>query len=547
MNGAQIISKCLISEKIGVVFGYPGAAIAPFYDVLYDCPEIKHILVRQEQNAGHAASGYARASGGVGVCCVTSGPGAVNLISALATAYMDSIPVVAITGQVRTDLIGRDVFQEADIIGACEPFTKYSYLVKNVNDIPKIFKEAFYIASSGRPGPVLIDMPVDVQKAEFEGQFVYPDKVDIPGYKPMRSGHPLQIKRAAAALADAEKPIICAGGGIVSAKARKELIAFAEKLDIPVVSTLMGVGIMPTEHRLYCGMLGSHGKKCANKALADADCVVICGARVGDRAMAAAEQIAKHATIIHIDIDTAEIGKNMRADIPIVGDVRLVMKGITAACETQTHTQWTTELSEHKKEEQIHNCVSDDSIDPARFMKILSEQTNKRSKAIIVSDVGQNQIWAANNFDFIGGRFLTSGGMGTMGYSLPAAIGAKLAKPERQVIAVCGDGGFMMLLPEISTAVEEDVPVKLIVMNNNGLGMIRELQDREYHGRNIALNVGEKADFSAAAAALGARTRRIINKNEILAAIEEMLDSDEVYVLECIVPENIKSVQEARI
>lgn len=541
MNGAQAMTECLKKEKVKYIFGYPGAAIAPFYDELSRCSEIKHILVRQEQNAGHAASGYARASGKVGVCCATSGPGAVNLISALATAYMDSIPIVAITGQVRTDLVGRDVFQEADIIGACEPFTKHSCLVKNADDIPRIFKEAFYIAATGRPGPVLIDMPVDVQQTELQKDFEYPQRVDIPGYKPRLQGHPLQIKRAVSALASAEKPLICAGGGVVSAQARKELVSLAEKLDIPVVSTLMGVGIMPTDHRLYCGMLGSHGKKSANAALQRADCVMLCGARVGDRAMAAADQIASHATIIHIDIDTAEIGKNMRADIPIVGDVRTVLKSINEDSQETRHENWLNEIGELKSTPYVtaKNCT--EGIDPGEFMRILSKEAGKRGKAIVVADVGQNQIWAANNFEFSGGRFLTSGGMGTMGYSLPAAIGAKLAKPEREVIAVCGDGGYMMLLPELSTAAANGVSVKLVVMNNDGLGMIRELQDRLYDGRRFALSLGS-TDYTLAAQAMGTKAKKLYSMNDAFDCIGEMLDSKDTFVLECMVSPEMRSV-----
>ena len=321
VNGAQIMVKCLEKEGVKVVFGYPGAAICPFYDELYQS-EIHHILVRQEQNAGHAASGYARASGKPGVCIATSGPGATNLITGLATAYMDSIPIIAITGQVRSDLLGRDVFQEVDITGACEPFTKHSYLVKNTADLPRVFKEAFHIAATGRPGPVLIDIPIDIQQNETS-EFHYPEKAEIIGYKPRSSGHPLQIKRAAAALKESKRPLICSGGGVLSSGTKLKLLAFAEKTGIPVVSTMMGIGVMPSEHPLYLGMLGSHGKACANKAIHQADCIILCGARVGDRAVASPDQIAEKATIIHIDIDPAEIGKNMKAHIPIVGDMNL--------------------------------------------------------------------------------------------------------------------------------------------------------------------------------------------------------------------------------
>ena len=346
MTGAQVVLECLKQEGVSVVFGYPGATIAPFYDALAQDGSIRHILVRQEQNAGHAASGYSRASGKVGVCCTTSGPGATNLITGLATAYMDSIPMVALTGQVRSDLLGRDVFQEADITGACEPFTKHSYLATDTQELPTIIKEAFHIAATGRPGPVLIDLPQDTLEREFQGDFVYPDSVDIIGYKPRTKGHPLQMKRALEAIGQAERPVICAGGGVVSAQSRRELLKFAEKLDIPVVSTLMGVGMMPTEHPLYMGMLGTHGIYSANYAIHHADLVILCGARVGDRAMSRPDQIAQKAQIIHIDIDPAEIGKNMKADIPIVGDIRLVLRSITEKCDEMHHDGWISDLKE---------------------------------------------------------------------------------------------------------------------------------------------------------------------------------------------------------
>ena len=348
VNGAQIMVKCLEKEGVKVVFGYPGAAICPFYDELYQS-EIHHILVRQEQNAGHAASGYARASGKPGVCIATSGPGATNLITGLATAYMDSIPIIAITGQVRSDLLGRDVFQEVDITGACEPFTKHSYLVKNTADLPRVFKEAFHIAATGRPGPVLIDIPIDIQQNETS-EFHYPEKAEIIGYKPRSSGHPLQIKRAAAALKESKRPLICSGGGVLSSGTKLKLLAFAEKTGIPVVSTMMGIGVMPSEHPLYLGMLGSHGKACANKAIHQADCIILCGARVGDRAVASPDQIAEKATIIHIDIDPAEIGKNMKAHIPIVGDMNKVFTSLSEQTDYHVSKEWASIVDDLKHE-----------------------------------------------------------------------------------------------------------------------------------------------------------------------------------------------------
>ena len=536
MNGADIVMQCLKAEGVSCIFGYPGAAIAPFYDAMYRADTVRHVLVRHEQNAGHAASGYSRASGKVGVCCATSGPGAVNLLTALATAYMDSIPIVAITGQVPTDLLGRDVFQEADITGACEPFIKYSYLVKNVNDIPRIFKEAFYIAAAGRPGPVLIDLPIDIQLEEYKEEFEYPETVDIIGYKPRTQGHPKQIERAVREIEQARRPVICAGGGVVSARARKELLAFAEKLNIPIVSTLMGVGVVPSEHELYAGMLGSHGSQAAKLAESNADLLILCGARVGDRTLAEPGQTAARARIIHIDIDTVEIGKNMSVDIPIVGDVRLVLRELTAKSAKQERGEWIAQINDWKSRSvEPTTGVSRGAVDPCGVMRKLSEAVSGRGKAILVADVGQNQIWAARSFDFSGGRFLTSGGMGTMGYSIPAAMGAKLAKPSRQVIAVCGDGSFQMMLPELATLMQEGIVIKIVVMNNGCLGMVRELQDKRYEGRRYAVNIERTPDTVKLANAYGIEALRVESDDEVEPAIEKMLADRKPYVLECVI------------
>ena len=544
MTGAQIVLECLKKEGVSVVFGYPGATIAPFYDAIALDGSIKHVLVRQEQNAGHAASGYSRASGKVGVCCTTSGPGATNLITGLATAYMDSIPMVALTGQVRSDLLGRDVFQEADITGACEPFTKHSYLATDTQELPTIIKEAFHIASTGRPGPVLIDLPQDTLEREFQGEFVYPDSVDIIGYKPRTKGHPLQMKRALEAIAKAERPVICAGGGVVSAQSRRELLRFAEKLDIPVVSTLMGVGMMPTEHPLYMGMLGTHGIYSANYAIHHADLVILCGARVGDRAMSKPDQIAGKAQIIHIDIDPAEIGKNMKADIPIVGDIRTVLRHIIDKSEDMKHDEWVSDLKQRKAEHTPVFASVPGQVDPRNFMRTLSEIVSRRSKAILVADVGENQIWSANNFAFRGGRFLTSGGLGTMGYSLGAALGAKLAKPARQVFAVCGDGSFQMMMCELATLVQHGISVKVVIMQNNRLGMVRELQEKLYEGRYSGVLLDGSPDFVKLAQAYGIASECIEDDADVEAAIGRMIDCAEPYVLVCKVAENIPSRQE---
>lgn len=540
MNGAQIALEALVREGVSVIFGYPGSAILPFYDAMSKRDDIRHILVRNEQNAGHAASGYARASGKAGVCCTTSGPGATNLLTALATAYMDSIPLVAITGQVPTDSLGHDAFQEADITGACESFTKYSYLCKDVSQLPRIIKEAFHIAQTGRPGPVLIDLPMDVQLAQDEP--VFPQSIDITGYKPRIKGHPGQIKKAVGAIAEAERPIICAGGGVVSAQARKELVALAEKLSVPVVSTLMGVGIMPSDHPLHLGMLGTHGCAAANKAVSRADVIILCGARVGDRTIAGRRQINPDAKIIHIDIDPVEIGKNMGVHIPIVGDVRHILRDLCAEAEPCTRESWCSQISDWKQELVDNEKEYSDRVNPRLFLRLLSQKVGKSKKAIITADVGQNQIWAANSFNFEGGRFLTSGGMGTMGYSIPAAIGAKLAKPTREVIAVCGDGSFQMMLPELATIIQSGVVVKIIVMKNNRLGMIRELQDKQGHPTDCTV-LDSMPDITKIADAYGISSFKAENDSQSQEALCKMLKSRSPFIVICNVGSDENSLQ----
>lgn len=530
ISGAKIMVECLEAEGVNTIFGYPGAAICPFYDALINS-SVRHVLVRQEQNAGHAANGYARISGRPGVCVVTSGPGATNLVTAIASAYMDSIPIVAITGQVQSELIGRDVFQEADITGACEPFTKHSYLVKRTEDLPRIFKEAFYIASTGRPGPVLIDVPVDIQTNEIKN-YRYPETVDIIGYKPSLKGNGLQIKRACEAVSASKRPVICAGGGVFSSKAEKSLAEFARKADIPVVNTLMGIGAVPSEDRLCLGMLGTHGVKMANEAIQHADLLLLCGARVGDRSMASPNQVAKRTKIIHIDVDPAEIGKNMQANIPIVGDLSNVLIQMCERIEKLDHSEWIEKCREHK-EQICKSKMSGGYIDPKSFMRLLSEKVD--DNAVLVADVGQNQIWSANCFKIRNGRFLTSGGMGTMGYSVPASVGAWLASPDRQVIAVCGDGSFQMQMMELGTIKQHGVKNKIIVMNNTKLGMVRELQDKNYEGRHSGVDLTGSPDFNLLAQAYGIPHNCISNMSEAQDAIDEMLRTDGPFLLECTV------------
>lgn len=530
INGADIMVKCLEAENVSVVFGYPGAAICPFYDSLYDS-DIKHILVRQEQNAAHAASGYARAKSTAGVCVATSGPGATNLITGIATAYMDSIPIIAITGQVRSDLIGRDVFQEADITGACEPFVKHSYLVNKTEDLPRIFKEAFHIATTGRPGPVLIDIPIDIQQNEIE-EFIYPESVNIVGYKPNTKGHNVQIKRAVELINKSKKPIIVAGGGVLGSGSKLKLAAFAEKTGIPVLSTMMGIGVMPSEHELYMGMLGTYGKPTANRALHEADLVIVCGARLGDRAVAAPDQMGQRVNVIHIDIDPAEIGKNVKTTIPIVGDMKNVISNLLEQIgDYKVSSDWTECIRVWKKELSRTPKVFDGFVEPRNFIGKLSSML--RSKAILVADVGQNQIWCANNFKIREGRFLTTGGMGTMGYSIPAAIGAKFARPDRDIVAVCGDGSFQMSLNELATIAQNNLGVKIIVMKNSRLGMVRELQDNNYNGRHSATILNDEPNIVLLAKAYGIKCATANSNEEAENIAKEMVKSDEAFILVC--------------
>lgn len=556
ISGAQAIIKALEIEGVDTIFGYPGATICPFYDALVDSG-IRHILVRQEQCAAHAASGYARVTGKAGVCVATSGPGATNLITGIATAYMDSISIVAITGQVTSELIGRDVFQEADITGATAPFCKHSYLVKDVRDIPVTLKQAFHIATTGRPGPVLIDIPVDVQKKEID--FTYPATVDIRGYKPNYKGHSLQLKRVVDAIKKSKTPVICAGGGIISAKAGEELVRLAERYSIPVTTTLMGIGSIPADHELCLGMLGSHGVYAANHAVHNADLVLILGARVGDRAMGTAHKIAERAKIIHIDIDPAEIGKNIGTAIPVVGEVKLVLADIlniqdageaasgesggTAGSTSsvgdkdayEARKEWCSSVTKLKaKNAESRKPREGWYINPRYVLSRLSDITG--GNIILATEVGQNQIWAANNFR-IGryGKFITSGGMGTMGSGLPSAIGAKFGKPGAPVVLISGDGSFQMSLQELGTIKQCRLGVKMILFNNSRLGMVRELQKIHYCGRYSQVFLEENPDFVKLAAAYDIEGQRVGSDSEVDKALDKLLSDDRPYLLEFVV------------
>ena len=530
MNGAEALVKSLEKENVKVVFGYPGVAICPFYDAILDS-EVNTVLVRTEQNAAHAASGYARVTDSVGVCAVTSGPGATNLITGIATAFADSIPLVCITGQVNSELLGSDVFQEADITGAVESFVKYSYLVRDAKDIPRIVKEAFHIASTGRKGPVLIDVPIDVQNSQIKS-FDYPKEVNLRTYKPTVKGHIQQIKKAVNAISKAKKPIICAGGGVALAGATNELRKFAEKNGIPVVSTMMGIGAMPTRHPLYFGMVGNNGKPYANRAMNESDLVLMVGARVADRAVSQPDLVMdENTTLIHVDVDPAEIGKNIGPNIPIVGDVLSVFQDLNDMEIRGNYEEWKVILNTYRQSMEPKRKLISGYVDPASFIKTLSEKMD--DDAVYVADVGQNQIWSCAYHIVKDGRFLTSGGMGTMGYSIPAAMGAKYAYKDRQVIAVCGDGSFQMSMMEFATMRQHGIKAKVIVIKNDYLGMVREYQHYTYKDRYSVVDLSGSPELSKIAEAYGMDFIRVKENSEAEQAIERFLSDENSCLMEC--------------
>jgi len=510
LAGARILLECLKLEGVDTVFGYPGGTVINIYDELYSFPEIRHILPRHEQAGVHAADGYARASGKVGVAIATSGPGATNTVTGIATAYMDSIPLVVITGQVPTALIGNDAFQEVDIIGITRPCTKHNFLVKNVKELAGIVKKAFYIARTGRPGPVLIDLPKDVQVAVTE--FRYPDKVDMRGYKPTVGGHPKQVEKAASMILASKKPVIYVGGGVVLANAADELRELALTLNAPVTTTLMGLGSFPEDNNLSLGLLGMHGTYYANMAVTDCDLLVAVGARFDDRVTGKIPAFAPHAKIIHMDVDPTSIRKNVRVDLPIVGDVRDILSKMRKVLEENRDgvdsfrkniKPWLAEIEGWKSEHPMCYKESSQVIKPQAVIRKLRELSEP--DAIIATDVGQHQMWTAQFFSFTKARtLLTSGGLGTMGYGLPAAMGAQAAFPERQVIAICGDGGFQMNLQELATLVQNRLPVKICIMNNNYLGMVRQWQELFFDKRYSQTVMDLPIDFVKLAEAFGA-------------------------------------------
>ncbi|OQB15672.1 MAG: Acetolactate synthase large subunit [Firmicutes bacterium ADurb.Bin193] len=533
MTGAKALIKMLENEGTTVVFGYPGAANAPIYDEL-SRSSIRHILPRGEQAAAHEASGFALASGRTGVCMATSGPGATNLVTGIANAYSDSVPIVAITGQVPTGMIGRDVFQEVDITGAVAPFCKHSYLLKSARDLPQVVKNAFHIASTGRKGPVLIDIPIDVLNEEFD--FEQPKPVNIRGYKPTVKGNNLQIRRVREALSKAKAPLIIAGGGVGYAGANAVLAKFAEKYKIPVVTTLMGINHTALCGDLLVGMIGTHGVSAANIAVKRCDLLLVVGARLGDRAYTTVHSQNSDAVVVHIDIDPAEIGKNIGTQIPVVGDVKVVLEQILKKdidCDIASNERWLKSLTELRNQKREYSDKKT-FINPRLAMKVLSELTG--GDAIVATEVGQNQIWAANNYKLSPkGGFITSGGLGAMGFGLPAAIGAKVALPQKTVVAIEGDGSFQMSMGELATIVQWNIPVKMMLFNNSRLGMVRELQKTTYKSNYFAVELDGSPDFIKLAGAYGIEGARISSNAELKDAIEKMLKGDTPYLLELVV------------
>jgi acetolactate synthase-1/2/3 large subunit len=526
MNGARIMLECLKKEGVDTIFGYPGGTVINIYDELFSFKEIRHILPRHEQAGTHAADGYARATGRVGVCLATSGPGATNTVTGIATAYMDSIPMVIITGQVPTPLIGNDAFQEVDIIGITRPCTKHSFLVKNVKDLAMIMKKAFYIARTGRPGPVLVDLPKDVQIAQTE--FVYPETVEIRSYKPNLEGHPRQVEKAMDMILESLRPVVYVGGGAVLGNASDELTTLCRKLTIPVTTTLMGLGAFPENDPNSLGMLGMHGAYCANMAMTNADLIVAIGARFDDRVTGKLTTFAPHAKIIHVDVDPTSIKKNVRVDLPIVGDVKDVLtKMIKQADKLKDKvagfkaaiTPWHDDIAGWKEKHPIGYKNSATIIKPQFVIQKLRELSDE--DAIISTDVGQHQMWTAQFFQFNKPRtLLTSGGLGTMGYGLPSAMGAQAAFPGRQVITICGDGGVQMNIQEMATLVQNKLPVKIVILNNNFLGMVRQWQELFFDKRYSSTCMELPIDYVKLADAYGAKGFRATKPGDVEKVIK---------------------------
>ncbi len=532
LTGAQIVCETMIKEGVEVIFGFPGGAVLPFYDTLTQYPQLRHILVRHEQAAAHAADAYARVTGKVGVCLATSGPGATNLVTGIATAYLDSVPVVALTGQVAKPFIGKDAFQEIDITGITLPITKHNYLVMEPGSLARTFREAFYIARTGRPGPVLIDIPKDVQIEQTE--FHYPNKIEMAsGYKPVLEGHKEQIKRAAKLINEAKKPVIIAGRGVNISGAFAELKELAETAQMPVITTLLGISCFPESHTLSYGMLGMHGMAYANMAVDQADLVIAIGMRFDDRATGSVNGFAPRASIIHIDIDPAEIGKNIRVDVPIVGDVKVVLQALNKLLNQGKHVDWLHQVDSWRKEHPLTTIRECTELLPQYVVQKIYEITD--GDAIIATGVGQNQMWAAQHYWYDKpNRFISSGGLGTMGFGLPAAMGAKVGAPGEIVWCIDGDGSFQMNIQELATIVQEKLAVKIAILNNGYLGMVRQWQELFYEKRYSATPL-YGPDFVKIAEAYGVPGLRVNRRADVAQAIEKAMAYDGPFLIEFIV------------
>lgn len=538
ISGARIVLECLHRLGVKDIFGYPGGAVIPIYDEIYKYDKINHYFARHEQGAAHEADGYARVSGKIGVCLATSGPGATNLVTGIMTAHMDSIPMLAITGQVSSSLLGKDAFQESDIVGITVPITKMNYLIQDIKDLPRIIKEAYYIAVTGRPGPVLIDIPRDIQLQKItyqEFEKLYEKKFNLEGYDPTYKGHQGQIKRALKLIKEAKKPLIIAGAGILKAKASEDLREFAEKTDTPVTMTLLGLGTFSGNHELSLGMLGMHGTVYANYATDEADLIIAAGIRFDDRITGNPEKFCPKAKIIHIDIDPAEIEKNKRADVPIVGDLKNVLTELNKELEQLKHKEWVDKIKEWKKEYPlVYREVSQDKLIP---QEVLEELNNiLKGDAIIVTDVGQHQMWAAQFITYTNpDTIVTSGGAGTMGFGLPAAIGAQVAMPHKKVVLVVGDGGFQMTFQELMMIKQYKLPVKILIINNSFLGMVRQWQEIFNDRRYSFVNLDYNPDFIKIGEAYGIKSVQLKTKQDLKNKLKDLINSDEGVLIDCIV------------
>lgn len=529
INGARIVLECLRRLGVEDIFGYPGGAVIPLYDELYDFEGINYYFNRHEQGSAHAADAYARVSGKLGVCVATSGPGATNLVTGIMTAHMDSVPLLAITGQVSSNMLGKDAFQESDMVGITMPITKYNYLVKDIRELPRIFKEAYFIATTGRPGPVLIDLPKDIQLdnipySEFEE--LYEKELVLKSYQPTYQGHPKQIKLAAKAIAQAKQPIIIAGAGVVNSNSEELLLEFSEKLNIPVAMSLLGLGAMPPGHDLNLEMLGMHGTVYSNYAVHNSDLVIAIGMRFDDRITGDTNKFCPHAKVIHIDIDPAEISKNINADIPIVGDAKNVLVELIKKTKKKEHKEWVEKVLEWKKEYPMQYRPNNINIRAQHLLETISKVT--KGQAIVCTDVGQHQMWTAQYYKFGKARNIaSSGGAGTMGYGVPAALGAQVARPNDTVICVVGDGGFQMTSQELMTIMQYKLPVKIVIVNNGYLGMVRQWQeifkDRRYSSVDLSIN----PDFVTLASAYGMKAVRVEDPSKLEEVLKENLESRE--------------------